>query len=227
MPTAPAATARPRAARAAPAPSRPRLRDAAKTRRDILDAATAEFAAHGLAGGRVDEIAARTRTTKRMIYYYFASKQALYAAVLEEQYGAMRDAEAALDLDALSPVEAMRRLVETTFDHHADHPDFCRLVAAENILLARNVKASPAIRARNAQVIGSLSRLTARGAAAGVFRGGVDPFDLHVLINGFCFHRVANRHTLGAIFGHDLAGAARRQAQRAMITAAVLRYLAP
>jgi AcrR family transcriptional regulator len=204
-----------------------RRRDPVATRRDILDAATAEFAAHGLAGGRVDEIAARTRTTKRMIYYYFGSKEGLYAAVLHEAYGAMRDAEAALDLDALPPGEAMRMLVGTTFDHHAAHPEFCRLVVAENILEARTIRASPELVARNARVIATMQRLLARGEAAGVFRRGVDAFDLHVLINGFSFHRVANRHTLGALFGHDLAAPERQAAQRAMLVAAVLRYLAP
>lgn len=209
-----------------PPPPR-RTRDPVQTRRAILDAAIAEFAAHGLSGARVDEIAARTRTTKRMIYYYFASKEQLYAAVLEELYGGMRDAEAALDLDALSPPEAMRLLVETTFDHHAAHPEFVRLVATENILEARHVAASPTIRARNARVIETMTRLLRRGEQAGVFRTGVDPFDLHVLINGFCFHRVANRHTLGAIFERDLTAPKRVAAQRAMIVAAVLRYLAP
>jgi AcrR family transcriptional regulator len=204
-----------------------RTRDPAGTRRAILDAATAEFAAHGLAGARVDEIAARTRTTKRMIYYYFSSKEQLFAAVLEELYGGMRDAESALDLDALSPAEAMRRLIETTFDHHAAHPEFVRLVATENIHEGSHVAASPTIRARNARVIQTMTRLLRRGEAAGVFRAGVDPFDLHVLINSFCFHRVANRHTLGAIFGRDLSAPKRRTAQRAMIVAAVLRYLEP
>jgi AcrR family transcriptional regulator len=204
-----------------------RTRDKVQTRQAILDAATAEFAARGFAGGRVDDIAARTSTTKRMIYYYFGSKAGLYSAVIEATYGAMRDAEAALDLDLLPPAEAMRQLVETTFDHHDRHPEFVRLVVAENLEEARHVKTSPAIRERNARVIATIERLLRRGAEAGAFRRDVDPFDLHVLINGFCFHRVANRHTLSAIFGRDMRAADRRAAQRQMITEAVLRYLAP
>ena len=54
--------------------------------REILDVATSEFAEHGFSGARVDEIAARTRTTKRMIYYYFGSKEGLFVAVLERAY---------------------------------------------------------------------------------------------------------------------------------------------
>lgn len=204
----------------------PRPRDAEQTRRNILDAAIAEFAAKGLSGGRVDEIAARTQTTKRMIYYYFGSKEQLFAAVLEEMYGGIRAAEAQLQLDGLPPDEAMRRLVETTFDYHAEHPEFVGMVAVENIHAAAHIAGSPTLRGRNDAVIGLLRGLLSRGEAAGLFRPGIDPLDLHILINGSCFHRVANRHTLGAIFDVDLTTPARTAAHRTMIVEAVLRYLA-
>lgn len=206
---------------------KPRTRDAEQTRRAILDAAAAEFSEKGFAGGRVDDIAARTATTKRMIYYYFGGKEQLYAAVLEEKYGDIRDAEAAQNLDALPPLEALRRLVELTFDHHAARPDFVRLVTVENIHEASHVKASPTIRKRNAAVIGTIKALLTRGEAAGVFRRGVDPLDLHLLITGFCFHRVSNRHTLSAIYGQNLHSRPRAAKHRRMIAEAVLRYMAP
>ena len=210
---------------ASPDPEIPRGRDKDRTRRAILDAALAEFADKGLAGARVDEIAARTATTKRMIYYYFGSKEGLYAAVLEEQYGGIRDAEAALALDALPPLDALHALVEASFDYHAAHPEFVRLVATENIHQARHLRAAPAIAERNATVIRSLRDLLARGAAAGAFRPGIDPLDLHMLISGFCFYRVANRHTLTAIFGRDLGAAASIAAQKAMRVEAVLGWV--
>ena len=204
-----------------------RARDADQTRRGILAAAAAEFSEKGYAGARVDDIAARTRTTKRMIYYYFGGKEGLYAAVLEEAYGGMRDAEAALRLDDLPAAEGVRRLVETTFDHHAAHPEFVRLVSGENIEAARTVLASPTIRARNAAVVGAVGALLRRGEAEGAFRPGVDPLDLHMLISAFCFYRVSNRHTLRAIFGEDPTAPARAEAHRRMVVEAVLRFLAP
>ena len=210
---------------AAQAPSRRRAPE--QTRREILDAAIAEFSEKGFAGGRVDDIAARTRTTKRMIYYYFGGKEQLYAAVLEQLYGGMRDAERALNLDALAPREALRRMVEVTFDHHAAHPEFVRLVSVENILEARIVAASPTIRARNAAVIGALTGLIARGEREGAFRPGLDALDLHILISSFCFYRVSNRHTLTAIYGRDLRAPESLAAHRQMITEAVLRYVQP
>lgn len=212
---------------AAAQPRSPRPRAPEQTRREILEAATAEFSEKGYAGGRVDDIAARTRTTKRMIYYYFGGKEQLYAAVLERLYGDMRDAEAALELDVLPPMDALRRLVETTFDHHAAHPDFVRLVSVENIHEARIVAASPTIGERNAAVIGALRALIARGERERAFRAGLDALDLHMLISSFCFYRVSNRHTLRAIFGRDGTQPEVAAAQRRMITEAVLRYVRP
>ena len=60
----------------------PRKPDAEKTRQNILAVARREFAAHGLSGARVDAIAARINTTRRMIYYYFGSKKGLYLRVI-------------------------------------------------------------------------------------------------------------------------------------------------
>jgi AcrR family transcriptional regulator len=204
---------------------RPRLRDPDQTRRNILDAALAEFADKGLSGARVDEIAARTATTKRMIYYYFGSKEGLYAAVLGEMYGGIRDAEQALDLDSFAPDAALRRLIEVTFDYHAAHPEFVRMVAVENIHSARHLQQAPAVADRNDAVIRTLRALLDRGERAGVFRARVDAIDLHLLISGFCFYRVSNRHTLQAIFGRDLTAPEHVAAHRAMIVEAVLAWL--
>ena len=202
-----------------------RTRAPEQTRRAIIDAAIAEFADKGLSGARVDEIAARTATTKRMIYYYFGGKEQLYATVLEELYGGIRDAEAALDLDGLPPAQALRRLVETTFDYHAAHPEFVRLVAVENIHSARHLELLPGIIDRNAGVLGSLRRLLDRGVAAGAFRRGIEPLDLHMLISGHSFHRVSNRHTLLRLFGQDLGSPKVMKRQRAMLVEVVERYV--
>src|SRR5690242_17850379 len=127
------------ARRAVPEPENDRRRDAGRTRADILDVATGEFADRGYAGARVDEIAARTRTTKRMIYYYFGGKEQLYLAVLERAYAEIRAAERSVDVEHLDPVAAIRRIAEVTFDHHEAHPSFIRLVGAENAQQAKSM----------------------------------------------------------------------------------------
>jgi AcrR family transcriptional regulator len=207
--------------------ARARSADAERTRLDIIEAARAEFVEKGLTGASVNDIAARTRTTKPMIYYYFGSKEKLYLAVMEEAYGAMREVERNLALEHLSPQQAIRRLIEVTFDYHAAHPDYPRLISIENIHGARHIADTPSIARRNQPIIEILSALLRRGEEAGVFRKGVDPVDLHLLINSFCFYRISNRHTWRTLFGRDPDSPENAVAQRRMIVESVLRYLDP
>jgi AcrR family transcriptional regulator len=198
--------------------------DPEQTKRNILEVATAEFSAMGLAGARVDHIAERTHTTKRMLYYYFGSKEGLYEAVLDKVYGDIRALEQDLHIDELDPEAGLSRLVEFTFDYHDRHRDFVRLVTIENIHGARYIERLKAFRTRNASVIRTIEDLLARGVAAGVFRDDVDPIDLHLLISSLCFHRVSNRHTFGAAFGRDPSHPRLRSRHREMVVDAVLRF---
>ncbi|WP_225826008.1 TetR family transcriptional regulator [Streptomyces naphthomycinicus] len=208
-------------------PVRPggRGRDAARTRAEILDVATQEFARAGFDGARVDEIAARTRTTKRMIYYYFGGKEQLFTAVLERAYGAIRDAERRLDVEHLDPVAAIRRLAELTFDHHERHPDLVRLVSIENIHGAEHIAASRKLGRIGAPALDVIRRILAAGREAGLFTADVDAIDLHAMISSFCFFRVANRHTFGTLFGRDLLDPAQREHYRTMLGDMVIAYL--
>jgi AcrR family transcriptional regulator len=213
-----------RTARAAvPAPER--QRDAERTKAEILEVATREFADRGYAGARVDEIAARTRTTKRMIYYYFGGKERLYIAVLERAYARIRAAEQALDVEPLAPVAAIRRLAELTFDHHEAHPDFIRLVSIENIDQARHIAKSSVLARLNTTAIDLIATILAAGRSEGVFRRDVDALDVHMLISAYCVFRVANRHTFGAIFGRDLTEPGRREHYRRMLGDVVVAFL--
>lgn len=202
-----------------------RLRDAARTRAEILDVATAEFARAGYAGARVDEIAARTRTTKRMIYYYFGGKERLFTAVLERAYSVIRQAEQELDVEHLDPVAAIRRLAEVTFDHHEAHPDFIRLVSVENMHEAEHIAASEELARIGSPALEVIRRILATGRESGLFTADVDAVDLHAMISSFCFFRVANRHTFGALFGRDLVAAGRREHYRTMLGDMVIAYL--
>jgi AcrR family transcriptional regulator len=202
-----------------------RRRDAERTRREILDVATREFADRGFAGARVDEIAARTRTTKRMIYYYFGGKEQLFVAVLERAYAEIRAAEQQIDVDHLDPVAALRRLAELTFDHHESHPDFIRLVSIENIHRAQHIDGRDEFAGLNTPVLDLIARILERGRAAGVFRREIDAIDVHMVISSYCVFRVANRHTFGAIFGRDLTEPARREHYRRMLGDLVVELL--
>ncbi|MDH0747695.1 TetR family transcriptional regulator [Pseudomonas sp. GD03842] len=208
-------------------PPKGRKNNPEKTRDGILQAAIAEFVAQGLSGARVDAIAERTQTSKRMIYYYFNSKEQLYAEVLEKLYGDIRRTESSLRLDVLEPMEAIRRLVEFTFDHHDRNVDFVRIVCIENIHNGDNVKQSSTIRALSQHILGALDETLRRGEQAGVFRHGVQAVDLHMLISSFCFYRVSNRHTFSEIFQIELEDVEVKARQKAMVCESVMRYLMP
>ena len=174
------------------------------TQKNIIEVATREFAEYGLAGARIDEIAAKTKSSKRMIYYYFGDKEGLYLRVLESAYSKVRAVEATLHLDDLAPAEALRRLVEFTFDHHNSNEPFIRLVMIENIHHGEYLSRSKAIQGLNVTAIDTISRLYERGVKAGVFRRGIDPIDLHWQISALCFFNVSNRATFSKIFSRDL-----------------------
>lgn len=196
-----------------------------KTRESILQAAVAEFVQEGLSGARVDAIAERTATSKRMIYYYFGSKEQLYTEVLTKLYGDIRGTERKLDLASVPPALAIRRLIEFTFDHHDRNVDFVRIVSIENIHYGEYVKQSPAIRQMSSVVLETLGETLRRGADEGVFKTDLDVRDIHLLISSFCFYRVSNRHTFGEIFQIELENDVVKERHKQMICESVLRYI--
>ena len=202
-----------------------RKNDPGKTREDILRVATEEFSAYGLSGGRVDAIAEKTRTSKRMIYYYFGSKEGLYLAVLEKAYRKIRSLEADLELAGMPPVEALRTLIASTFDHDENNPDFVRLVSIENIHHANHMKRSSEIGELNISIVKTIGDILERGRKEGVFRREIDAVDLHMLISAFCFFRVSNRYTFGTIFHRDLSSPDLYDRHKQMISDAVIAYV--
>ena len=167
---------------------------------EILTIASSEFAAKGLAGARIDEIAAATRTSKRMIYYYFGSKEGLYVAVLEAAYSRMRKIEADLHLSDLDPAIALQRLVEFTYDHHQGNEDFIRLVMSENVQRGEYLAQSQEIQKLNGSALQTVQEVYDRGVQQGTFKKGLTPLEIHSAISALTFFNVSNRHTFGLIF---------------------------
>lgn len=202
-----------------------RTNDPEKTKQDIIEVATREFAAKGLSGARIDEIAARTKTSKRMIYYYFGSKEGLYLAVLEEAYRRIRRIEGELDLDHLPPLEALAELVGFTFDYQTGRPDFIRLVVIENIHEGKHIKRSKVIQQLNVTAIDALRRIIGRGQDEGVFRDHLDPIDLHMSISALSNFNVVNRATFSTIFKHDMTSPKALATRRAQVIELIVRYV--
>ena len=184
----------------APAAKVSRVNDPEQTKRDIVAVATEEFADKGLSGARIDEIAARTRTSKRMIYYYFGSKEGLYVAVLEEAYRSIRNIErdarrrpsaaggcaARAGALQLRPAPAEPELRAPRHEREPAYGRFVRSRATDPGAERPGDRHDPA------------HRRARQGATA--FRSDVDPIDLHMSISALCFYNVSNRYTFSTIF---------------------------
>jgi AcrR family transcriptional regulator len=202
-----------------------RMYDSEQSMTDILKVATAEFAAKGLSGARVDEIAALTRATKRMIYYHFKSKEGLYLAVLESAYRRIREIESSLQLEDLEPELALRKLVEFTFDYAHQNDDFIRLVMNENMHCGEYLAQSAVIHQLNVPAISVVQSIYERGVKSNVFRRGLEAVDLHMSISAECFFNLANRHTFSLIFEHDMTSPASIARRREIVVDMILRYV--
>jgi AcrR family transcriptional regulator len=213
--------------RADTAKTRTRTNDPQRTRADILEVATHEFSQKGLSGARIDEIAERTRTSKRMIYYYFESKEGLYAAVLEECYRRIRKIETTLDVEHMEPMQALREHVRFTFDYQMENEDFIRLVMVENIHHGEHVARLSAGQQSEMGAITTLRSIVERGVAAGVMRRDIDVIDLHMSISAMCFFNVSNRHTFSIIFKVDMTSTAATRARRESVVAMIERFVKP
>ena len=207
--------------------TRPQRRDPAATRSKLLMAARREFASSGLAGARVDEIAARAGVNKQLVYHYFGDKDALYLAVLEWVYEEIRAQERELNLEGLPPEQAIKKLIESSFDHLAAHPDFIALLNDENRGGARHVRGSRKLEAMHSPLVSLVSTILGDGVRAGVFRKGINPVHLYISIAGLSYFYFSNTPTLSAIFGKDLSSRTAQQARRRHVVDLVMHSLRP
>jgi TetR/AcrR family transcriptional regulator len=207
--------------------TKPQRRDPAATRKKLLTAARREFANSGLAGARVDEIAARAGVNKQLVYHYFGDKDAMYLAVLEWVYEEIRAQERKLNLEGLPPEQAIKKLIEASFDHLDAHPDFVVLLNDENRGGARHVRGSRKLEAMHSPLVSMVSKILSEGVRAGVFRKGINPVHLYISIAGLSYFFFSNTPTLSAIFGKDFSGTAAKRARRRHVVDLVMQSLRP
>lgn len=179
-------------------------RNKERTRGLILAAATEEFSEKGFAGARIEKIAERSGSNKRMLYYYFQNKEELFLAVMENTYKTIRDAESELRLLDLPPIEAIRCLITFTWDYYIRHPEFLNLLNTENLYHASHIKKSKNIGFYNSKLIGTLNEILIRGQNEKLFRGGVDPLQLYISVAALSYFYLSNNDTLSTVFVRDL-----------------------
>lgn len=128
-------------------------------------------------------------------------------------------------LHDLPPEEALRQLVEFTFDRDNAHPEFIRLVCGENINRGEYIAQSTTLQKLNIPIIATLEAILARGQEAGLFIADVQPIELHFMISARCFFSVSNRHTFVTIFGYDMNSPESAARRRRIIADMILRYV--
>jgi AcrR family transcriptional regulator len=200
-------------------------RDPERTRKTLLNAAIREFTEKGYGGARIDRIAERAGLNKRLLYHYFGDKDALYLAVLESTYVDIRTAEQGLNLENDEPIEAIRKLVQFTWDHFLAHPEFLSLLATENLLRAKHLKKSKVIFGLHSPLISLISAIIKRGTAAGQFRKRLDPVALYITIASLGWFYLSNRWTLSTIFQRDVMDKRELKKWRDHITDVVVTYV--
>jgi AcrR family transcriptional regulator len=179
-------------------------RDPEGMRLRILEAAKQEFASHGLAGARVDRIAANAGANKRMLYYHVGKKDDLYLAVLEGAYEQIRAEERTLDLEHLDPPKAIERLIDFTWNYFLRNPEFLALLNTENLARARHLKRSTKVKSLHSPFVEMIGTVVRRGVDSGDFQVAIDPVQLYISIAALSFFYLSNSATLSVIFGRDL-----------------------
>ena len=200
-------------------------RDPEGMRIRILEAAKQEFATHGLAGARVDRIAANAGANKRMLYYHVGKKDDLYLAVLEGAYEKIRAEERGLDLEHLDPPEAIERLIDFTWNYFIRNPEFLALLQTENLVRARHLKRSTKVKSMHSPFVEMIRAVVRRGVESGDFQVAVDPVQLYISMAGLCFFYIANIHTLSVLFERDMEQKAALRERRDHAINVVLGFL--
>lgn len=178
----------------------PRIRNAATSRKAILDSALIEFSTKGYGAARVDEISRRAGVSKPMIYEYFGDKDAVYAAALRESYVQIREGERKLDLEGLPPTEAVKALVIFTMQHFRENPWFISMLNTENLRGGDTIRKIHDASDIQSTLVVEVEHILKRGQELGEFKHDVDPVDLYIFIASLCYFPISNMHTLRAVF---------------------------
>ncbi|MFU1478385.1 TetR family transcriptional regulator [Roseovarius sp. C7] len=202
-------------------------RDAEATKKRILKVGIREFCASGYSGSRIQTIAKKSKCNIRMIYHYFGSKEGLYLAALEQVYGGIRESETKLGFVNLEPDDAIRSLVEFTFDHHQNNREFVDLVVVENVQNGHYLKKVENLPNESSLLIASITNVLEAGVQRGIFREGVDAFQLYISILSLSFFHLSNASTLSIMYQRSVSDKDWLADRRQHVIELILGFLRP
>ena len=158
----------------------PQKRNADATRARILQAALDAFSERGLAATSTDDIAARCGVNKRMIYYYFVSKEGLYLSALESVFEKLVAVGKEIAVEHLAPAAAIAAMINLKIDYYLKNPHFVSFLTMENFYKARHLRKSKKLAMFKTPLTDVIARILTRGELSGQFRQDVEPVDFYV-----------------------------------------------
>jgi TetR/AcrR family transcriptional regulator len=203
----------------------PQKRNADATRAKILQAALTEFSERGLPEASTDAIAERCGVNKRMIYYYFGSKEGLYLSALESVFERLVALENKIEVEHLEPAAAIEAMINLKIDYYLENPHFVSFLAMENFHKARHLRKSKKLDMFKTPLTDVIARILKRGQRSGQFRRDVEPVDFYVSICALCIMYFSNQHSLGVIFEREMTSPASVARRKRTVVEFVLSYL--
>ena len=174
-----------------------------ETIKRIIASARHEFSITGLAGTRMDTVAHAANVTKQLLYLYFGSKNALFAAVLNEQADCIISELMKLDLTTPAPQDALRLFLTCVFDQYLINTDLMNL--AQEAIAYHNVTPTTTTKFPEIapELVEKIDNLLQRGIQSGVFKKNLQSryflaTAILIMTGGF-----TNSYMLSNILGFD------------------------
>jgi AcrR family transcriptional regulator len=147
----------------------------------ILTAARAEFSEKGLDAARLESVARRANVTKQLVHHYFQTKEALYRVVFDAVAKAVTPLLDHTTYEALTPTEAIRRLINLIVDLHVENPGMATFALDQGLHRAGKIDLEPSfVRLTRDFITNVIDPILKRGAASGEFRADMDPMLFYV-----------------------------------------------
>ncbi|HWG22805.1 TetR family transcriptional regulator [Actinospica sp.] len=176
-------------------------RDAEATKARIFEAATEEFAAHGIAGARVDRIAQNAQANKQLIYAYFGDKKKLFYKVLDKTLVQVAEMVS-------TDITDLDRWVDEHIDYHQKHPELLRLLMWEALEVEESETCRGETRAeRYAVKVQKIADAQDQGLA----RKDIPPTYMLMMLMSMINYGVMLPQVRNLVFGSDFDAEALRQ----------------
>ncbi|MGI6562976.1 MAG: TetR/AcrR family transcriptional regulator [Clostridia bacterium] len=199
-------------------------RDADATKSRILAAAEAEFSEKGLYGARIDAIANKAKTNKRMIYQYYGNKEQLYVNTLETVYGRLTAEELQIGWKTMPARESIQKIIRLYFEFLENNPSYVKLILWENLNEGKYIEQIDFTETKYS-VFHIFEDIMEKGKQTGEFKKEIDTRQVILSLLTFTFSYFSNRYTLSKLLEFDLFDKENIQKRINIVTDMLLKYI--